>query len=83
MREGKFISEWAEAIVTPIPKSGDLRLIKKWRPIHVVPIVGKLDLLEKLVHSYLYTILEFEDNLLAPEQFVYCALKFVPMTFLA
>ena len=39
---GQFPSEWKEANITPIPKSGDQKDINNFRPISVLPIIAKL-----------------------------------------
>ena len=46
-----FPAEWKKATIVPIPKSGDLTLVKNYRPISLLPLPGKI--LEKLVHSQL------------------------------
>ena len=51
MTKGVFPKEWGLAEVTPIPKSGDLNMVKNWRPISQIKLPGKL--LEKIVHCQL------------------------------
>ena len=53
---GQIPREWKAARVTPIPKSGNSEEISNYRPVSVLPVVGKL--LEKLVHHQLYVYLE-------------------------
>ena len=48
---GIFPDAWAIAKVTPIPKSGNLKLPKNWRPISILPLPGKL--LEKCCHQFI------------------------------
>ena len=43
---GIFPPAWAVATITPIPKSGNKCFVNNWRPISILPVVGKL--LEKL-----------------------------------
>ena len=51
-----FPTEWKKALIVPIPKTGDLTLVKNFRPISLLPLPGKI--LEKLVHSQLSEHLE-------------------------
>ena len=48
---GIFPTEWGLAEVTPIPKVGNLRQVKNWRPISQIKLPGKL--LERIVHQQL------------------------------
>ena len=50
LKTGIFPKDWALAIVTPIPKVGELSNVKNWRPISILPLPGKI--LEKIVLSY-------------------------------
>ena len=45
----------------PIPKTGNLTLVKNYRPISLLPLPGKI--LEKLVHSQLSSYLEDRESL--------------------
>ena len=56
-----FPSAWKEALVIPIPKSGNLTQVKNYRPISLLPLPGKV--LEKLVHGQLSNYLESEHLL--------------------
>ena len=60
-----FPTAWKKAMVVPIPKAGDLTLVKNYRPISLLPLPGKL--LEKLVHSQLSGHLE-SNSLLTDSQ---------------
>ena len=60
-----FPDAWKRALVVPIPKSGDLTLVKNYRPISLLPLPGKI--LEKLVHAQLSGYLE-ANSLLAAGQ---------------
>ena len=51
-----FPDAWKEALIIPIPKSGDLAKVQNYRPISLLPLPGKL--LEKLVHKQLSDHLE-------------------------
>ena len=53
---GVFPIDWGMAEVTPIPKSGDLRQVKNWRPISQIKLPGKL--LERVVHRQLSVYFE-------------------------
>ena len=46
LRTAIFPDAWKEALVIPIPKTGDLTNVKNYRPISLLPLPGKL--LEKL-----------------------------------
>ena len=61
-----FPEQWKEALVIPIPKSGDLKKADNYRPISLLPLPGKI--LEKLLHTQLSFYLE-ENNLLSHNQF--------------
>ena len=60
-----FPAAWKVALVIPIPKSGNLSMVKNYRPISLLPLPGKI--LEKLVHSQLSNYLDAE-RLLSPNQ---------------
>ena len=51
-----FPNCWKEALVIPIPKSGDSSLVTNLRPISLLPQPGKI--LEKLVHTKLSHYIE-------------------------
>ena len=57
----KFPKAWKDALVIPIPKSGDLSKVQNFRPISLLPLPGKL--LEKLVHKQLSEHLESKSLL--------------------
>ena len=63
---GVFPESWAIATVTPIPKSGNLHLATNWRPISIIPLIGKL--MEKLCNSILNRHLGIH-NILCDEQY--------------
>ena len=46
---GIFPDIWAVATVTPIPKAGNKHIANNWRPISIIPLIGKL--MEKLCNS--------------------------------
>ena len=56
-----FPEAWKKGLVIPIPKSGNLKLVKNYRPISSLPLPGKI--LEKLVQSQLSDYLEKEGPL--------------------
>ena len=60
---GVFPTEWGWAEVTPIPKMGNLRHVKNWRPISQIKLPGKL--LERLIHIQLSI---YFDNILHKNQ---------------
>ena len=51
LSEGTFPLDWGLAEVTPIPKAGDLKDVKNWRPISQIKLPCKL--IERLVHTQL------------------------------
>ena len=59
INEGIFPVSWSCGTLVPIPKKGNLGLIKNWRPITLLPLPGKL--LEKIIHSLLSEYLESTD----------------------
>ena len=61
IKKSKFPNVWKQALVVPIPKTGNLTLVKNYRPISLLPLPGKI--LEKLVHQQLSTYLETESLL--------------------
>ena len=60
-----FPAAWKEALVIPIPKTGNLTQVKNYRPISLLPLPGKI--LEKLVHGQLSMHLE-QRHLLSENQ---------------
>ena len=58
---GIFPSSWSVATITPIPKSGNKCFVNNWRPISIVPLVGKL--LEKWCVKLLNNRLEINNIL--------------------
>ena len=65
IRSSIFPTVWKQALVIPIPKTGNLTMVKNYRPISLLPLPGKI--LEKLIHSQLSTYLE-SDSLLSEKQ---------------
>ena len=63
---GTFPDCWKVATITPIPKSGDLNLVKNWRPISIIPLIGKM--MEKLCNNILNCYLD-NMNILCDEQY--------------
>ena len=66
LQTGIFPEKWAQASVTPIPKAGYLHSVKKWRPISILPLPGKI--LEKICTKYLLNDLS-SNNILSEYQF--------------
>ena len=54
------------ARVTPVPKTGDLKLPQNYRPISILPVLSKT--FEKLVHNRIYSFLQ-QNNILSESQF--------------
>lgn len=63
MREGVFPYAWKCALITPIPKAGDIRNIENYRPISILPVLSKV--FERLVREDIYPALH---QLLSAEQ---------------
>ena len=59
-----FPTAWKQALVIPIPKTGNLTMVKNYRPISLLPLPGKI--LEKIIHSQLSSYLE--GNLLLSDK---------------
>lgn len=57
--------DWKAASVTPIFKSGDRHKISNYRPISILPLIGKI--FEKLLHNRIYDHLCI-NNFLSPNQ---------------
>ena len=43
---GTFPDSWKVATVTRIPKAGHLSQVKNWRPISIIPLIGKINILD-------------------------------------
>ena len=63
---GKFPDSLKKAVISPILKSGSPFDIKNYRPISVLPFIGKI--LEKCMHSRIYKYL-VKKSLLSPHQY--------------
>ena len=66
LRMGIFPPSWSVATITPIPKIGNKCFVNNWRPISIIPLIGKL--LEKLCVKLLNSHLEI-NNILCDEQY--------------
>lgn len=62
---GIFPDDWKKATITPIFKTGDKYRVKNYRPISLLPVVGKI--FEKIMHVRLYNYLQ-ETNFFSPAQ---------------
>ena len=58
LRTSIFPEAWKNALVIPLPKSGDLTQVANYRPISLLPLPGKI--LEKLIHKQFTDFIE--DN---------------------
>ena len=63
---GHFLTAWKSASITPLYKEGDPSQSENYRPISILPCLGKL--LEKIIHAQLYSYVT-DNNLLSPDQF--------------
>ena len=59
---------WKHALVTPIPKGGDLASTGNWRPISILPAITKV--IERLVHRQISAYYN-NNNLFSPSQHGY------------
>ena len=66
MSTGIFPDCWKIATITPIPKAGDRTLVNNWRPISIIPLIGKM--MESLSTPLLTNYLEV-NNVLCDEQY--------------
>ena len=60
-----FPISWKKAIVTPLPKDGDLSLCTNYRPISQLPLPGKI--LEQIIHNRIDTFCN-NNNILNENQ---------------
>ena len=51
LRSGQVPEEWKAANITPVPKKGNNDDVSNFRPVSVLPVVGKI--FERLVHNQL------------------------------
>lgn len=65
LSEGKFPNQWKIACVIPIFKSGNKKSVSNYRPISLLPLIGKL--FEKLLHRRIYHFLN-DKNFFSPLQ---------------
>ena len=65
LSQGVFPSEWKQANVTPVPKSGDRHMVNNYRPISVIPVIAKV--FESMVHGQLYEYLG-RNKIMSEEQ---------------
>ena len=70
IRSGKFLGIWKCAKVAALFKSGDRTNATNYRPISILPTLGKI--IERVVHSQLYEYL-ISNNLLSNNQFGFCS----------
>ena len=66
LTKGIFPDKWAEGTLVPIPKKGNLNNSSNWRPITLLPTMGKI--MERVVHGQLMDHLT-ENQLLSSKQF--------------
>ena len=68
LRNGRFPLEWKKANVVPIHKKGDKQTIKKYRPVSLLAICGKI--FEPLLYDTMFNFFS-KNNLLSPNQCVF------------
>ncbi len=61
LKQGTFLTDWKNAIVVPIFKSGAVNDKNNYRPISILPVLSKV--LERFVHMHFLTFPE-ENNLI-------------------
>ena len=54
LETGQFPSDWKKANVVPVFKKGDKQLLKNYRPISLLPIIGKI--FERLLYNQMFEI---------------------------
>ena len=62
---GKYPNNWKRGNLTPVHKKGDKNVIKNYRPVSLLPIMGKM--FEKCIYDTLYSYFE-KHNLFPPCQ---------------
>lgn len=62
---GKFPDKWKIACVIPLHKGGNKTAVHNYRPISLLPLVGKL--MEKIMHRRIYKFLD-TNNFFAKEE---------------
>ena len=65
LRTGTFPLEWKKGNVVPIFKKGDKHIYKNYRPVSLLPILGKI--LERLVFIKMFPFF-IENRLIAANQ---------------
>ena len=70
-KEGKVPQEWADAVLVPIPKKGNLKSCDNWRGIALLDVVGKI------VASILQERLQKLAEDVFPESQCGCSVSFV------
>ena len=53
---GKYPNNWKRGNLTPVHKKGDKNVIKNYRPVSLLPIMGKM--FEKCIYDTLYSYFE-------------------------
>ena len=64
--ESNFPCNWKSGTIIPLPKSGNLRQVVNWRPITLLPIIGKL--LEKILYRQIMDYIQ-ENEIISSCQF--------------
>ena len=65
LKKGVFPNIWKKANVVPIYKKGKRDLVKNYRPVSLLPILGKI--FEKIIFDSLYSYL-IENNMITSKQ---------------
>lgn len=65
LTSGCFPDQWKKACIIPIFKSGNRKQVNNYRPISLLPLIGKL--MEKLLHKQIYNFLD-NSNFFTPYQ---------------
>ena len=66
MRRVFFPNEWKKANVVPVHKKNEKQLLKKYRPISLLPICGKV--LERILYNSMFEFF-IQNDLITPNQF--------------
>ena len=65
LRASKFPLEWKKANIVPIHNKGDKQTVKKYRPVSLLPICGKI--FERLLYNEMLNFF-LENDLISPKQ---------------
>ena len=68
LESGKFPTEWKKVNVVPVHKKGDKQILKNYRPISLLPIVGKI--FERLLYDRMFDFF-VKNNLISKNHSIF------------